>query len=317
MATEATESHPRSGEQLNEWQRRWQQFQLRLNQYSEYILLALPMLILLAVLGIPAIFNTYVSFFHWNGSGWPTTFVGLENYIYLVQDNIIRRSILNTFAWTITMVVVPPMVGLGIALLIDDVWGESLFKTLFFLPYAISFVAIGITWRLMYHADFGVVNSVLRAVGLNTWAQAWLGIPTINTIAMMVAQGWLFSAFAMVVYLAGLRSIPTNLIEASKIDGLSSVQRFRHVTLPMLRPFTTLVVATILFNVLKIFDIIWVMTGGGPFFTSETLAVTMYRLAFSQFRFGQGAAIATVLTILIVVVTVVYIRYNIKREVDY
>jgi ABC-type sugar transport system permease subunit len=134
---------------------------------------------------------------------------------------------------------------------------------------------------------------------------------------MMVAQGWLFSATAMLIYLAGLRSIPSELYEAAKVDGLSPAQRFRYVTLPLLRPFTTFVVATILFNVLKIFDIIWIMTRGGPFFSSETLAVSMYRIAFTQFQFGLGAAVANLLTILIVIVTVFYIRYNIKREVDF
>lgn len=296
---------------------RWQQFQFRFDPYSEYILLGLPFLVLLAVLGIPVVFNTYVSFFAWDGSGWPTTFVGIENYVFMLNDPTIIRSIWNTAIWTVGMLLVPPAVGLGMALLIDDLFGEKLFKTLFFLPYAVSFVAIGITWRLMYNDDFGVVNELLRLVGLGDLAQAWLGIPTVNTVAMMVAQGWLFSAFAMVVYLAGLRSIPEHLVEATRIDGLSRVQRFRYVTFPMLRPFTTLVIATILFRVLKIFDIIWVMTGGGPFFSSETLAVTMYRLAFSQFQFGKGAAVANILTVLIVFVTVLYIRYNVKREVEY
>lgn len=319
MATETEPEGTRSfspGERSG-WRRHWQRLQFRFDPYSEYLLLLPPFLVLFAVLGIPVVFNTYVSFFRWNGSGWPTEFVGASNYTFMLGDATVVTSILNTAAWTVAMVTIPPLVGLGMALLIDDVWGESLFKTLFFLPYAVSFVAIGITWRLMYHPDFGVVNTVFAAIGLESWTQAWLGIPTVNTVAMMVAQGWLFSAFAMVVYLAGLRSVPQHLVEAARIDGLSRVQRFRYVTLPMLRPFTTLVVATILFRVLKIFDIVWVMTGGGPFFSSETLAVTMYRLAFSQFQFGKGAAIANILTVLIVVVTVVYIRYNIQREVEY
>jgi ABC-type sugar transport system permease subunit len=297
--------------------RRWQRFQHRVDPYSELVLTGVPFLVLLLVLGIPVVFNTYVSFFSWNGSGWPTTFVGLENYLFMLNDPNVVRSIWNTAIWTVGMLVVPPAVGLGMALLIDDLMGESLFKTLFFLPYAVSFVAIGITWRLMYNGSFGVVNEVLRAVRLGELAASWLGIPGINTYAMMVAQGWLFAAFAMVVYLAGLRSIPQQIVEATRIDGLSRLQRFRYVTLPMLRPFTTLVIATILFRVLKIFDIIWVMTGGGPFSSSETLAVTMYRLAFSQFKFGKGAAVANILTVLIVVVTVLYIRYNVKREVEY
>lgn len=315
--TETDESPVLPTDRSDGVRRRWQQLQFRFDPYSEYILLGLPFLVLLAVLGIPVLFNTYVSFFAWDGSGWPTTFVGIENYVFMLNDPTIIRSIWNTAIWTAGMLLVPPAVGLGMALFIDDLFGEKLFKTLFFLPYAVSFVAIGITWRLMYNDDFGVVNELLRLVGLGDLAQAWLGIPTVNTVAMMVAQGWLFSAFAMVVYLAGLRSIPEHLVEAARIDGLSRVQRFRYVTFPMLRPFTTLVIATILFRVLKIFDIIWVMTGGGPFFSSETLAVTMYRLAFSQFQFGKGAAVANILTVLIVFVTVLYIRYNVKREVEY
>lgn len=298
-------------------QRHWQRIQHRFDDYAEYILLAAPLLLLFVVLGLPVLFNTYISFFEWNGTGWPEEFVGLSNYAFIFQDDSMVRSTINTALWTVAMVTIPPAVGLGIALLINDLAFESLFKTVFFLPYAISFVAIGIMWQLMYNGNFGVVNEAFRLVGLGELAQSWLGIPWVNTGAMMVAQGWLFAAFAMVVYLAGLQSIPQDLVEAAKIDGLSRVQRFRYVTLPMLRPFTTLVIATILFRVLKIFDIIWVMTGGGPFSSSETLAVSMYRIAFSQFNFGRGAAVANVLTVLIVLATVIYIRYNIKREVDY
>jgi ABC-type sugar transport system permease subunit len=295
----------------------WARLQQRLDPYADYILLAPPGMLLLVLLGLPVMFNVYISFFSWSGTGWPTQFVGLSNYATVFSDESLITSLINTAIWTIGMVTIPPVIGLGTALLIDDIYGERVFKTAFFLPKTISFVAIGIIWTLMYDNDFGVVNTFLQAVGMGGFARAWLGIPTVNTFAIMIAQGWLFSATAMLVYLAGLRSIPPELYEAAEVDGLSKAQQFRHVTLPMLRPFTTFVVATILFNVLKIFDIIWVMTRGGPFFSSETLAVSMYRVAFTQFQFGLGAAIANILTVLIVVVTVVYIRYNIKREVEY
>lgn len=297
--------------------RGWRRIQEALDPYADYVLLSGPFTLLFVLLGIPVVFNLYISFFDWNGTGMPTQFVGLENYVQIFTNSTLLTSVFNTLLWTVVMVTIPPAIGLGTALLIDDLLGERIFKTAFFLPKAISFVAIGIMWTLMYNFEFGVLNSVLRLVGLGEMARAWLGIPTVNTFAMMAAQGWLFAATAMLIYLAGLRSIPTELYEAAEIDGLSRAQTFRHVTFPLLRPFTTLVVATILFNVLKVFDIIWVMTAGGPYFTSETLAVTMYRLAFSQFQFGLGAAVANVLTVLIVVVTVAYIRYNIKREVSY
>jgi len=295
----------------------WTRLQERLDPYADYVLLIPAGALLLVLLGIPVLFNVYISFFSWSGTGWPTEFVGIANYVTFFTNEALVSSLVTTAIWTVGMVTVPPAIGLGTAILIDDVYGERVFKTAFFLPKTISFVAIGIIWILMYSNDFGVVNTALQTVGLGEFARAWLGIPTINTLAMMVAQGWLFSATAMLVYLAGLRSIPPELYEAGKVDGLSRAQEFRYITLPLLRPFTTFIVATILFNVLKIFDVIWVMTRGGPFFTSETLAVSMYRVAFSQFQFGLGAAIANVLTVLIVVVTVLYIRYNINREVDY
>lgn len=316
MDSTTKDADPRVHKDAPTWKVVWQRIQITLDPVAGYIFLAAPLVMLILLLGVPIIFNIYVSFFQWNGTGWPEQFIGLENYLLFFSSQNLVNSVINTVMWTVAMVVIPPIVGLGLALLIDDVTGESLFKTLFFLPYAISFVAVGIMWQLIYNGDFGVLNMILQTIGFGQYAQPWLGVPQLNTFAMMVAQAWLFSGFAMVIYLAGLRSIPAHLIEATRIDGMSRVQRFRHLTLPTLRPFTTLVIATILFNVLKIFGIIYVMTGGGPFYSSETLAVTMYRLAFSQYRFGAGAAVANILTLLIIIVTVIYIRYNIAREVD-
>lgn len=295
----------------------WQRFQNRIDKYSKYILVGTPLAVLALVLGLPILFNIYASFFSWSGTGWPTDFVWFQNYINIIQNETIIRSVINTAIWTVGMVVVPPAVGLGLALLVDGVRGERIFKTLFIVPWAISFVAVAEMWRLMYASPGGVVNTVLVMIGFDQFTRAWLGTPWVNTFAMMVAQGWLQSMTAMIIYLAGLNSIPGSLIEAGKIDGFSRIQQFRYVTLPMLKPFTTLIIAVILFNTLKVFGIIWVMTQGGPFFTSETLAVTMYRVAFSQFQFGAGAAIANVLTLLIITVTVFYLRYNIGDEVEH
>lgn len=316
MGSTAGSTDSRVSNDAPKWKVMWQRLQIKLDPVAEYLFLFAPILMLILILGIPIIFNVYVSFYTWDGTGWPETFVGLQNYELFFSSPNLVNSVINTLMWTVAMIIFPPIVGLGLALLIDDVTGESVFKTLFFLPYAISFVAVAIMWQLIYSGDVGLLNVFLHTIGLGEYARPWLGIPKVNTFAMMVAQGWLFSAFAMVIYLAGLRSIPTHLIEATRIDGMSRPQRFRYLTLPMLRPFTTLVVATILFNVLKIFGIIYVMTGGGPFYSSETLAVTMYRLAFGQYRFGAGAAVANVLTLLIIGVTIIYIRYNIQREVD-
>lgn len=300
----------------NEWRRSLQHFYRRLDPYAEYILLFAPLLLLLLVFGFPIVFNLYISFFAWNGTGWPSVFVGLDHYTAVFTSQTLLHAFYNTILWLVVMLTVPVAVGLGIALLINNIIGRSLFRPLFFLPYTVSFVAIGIMWKLMYNSNFGLVNIFLESVGLEGMTRAWLGTPGLNTYAMMVAQGWLFSALAMVVYLAGLQSIPAYLYEAAEIDGLSRVQQFRYITFPMLGPFTTVILVVIMFNVFKIFDIIWVMTGGGPFMSSETLAVSMYRVAFNQISFGKGAAIANVLFFLTAIVTIGFFHVRSLDEVN-
>ncbi|MBI3961387.1 MAG: sugar ABC transporter permease [Deinococcus sp.] len=265
----------------------------------------------------PILFNIYVSFFDWSGLGPVTNFVGLRNYERLLTDHNLRRALFNTFLWVVGMVTVPVALGMAIALMVDGVRGEVFFKSIFFLPYTISFVAIGVMWKWMYYPDYGVVNSILRHLGLGGLARAWLGIPRVNSFAMMAALAWLLTGFAMVIFLAGLRSIPTEIIEAATLDGLSGWKLFRHILFPLLTPFTTLVGAMVLLNTLKVFDVIYVMTGGGPFFSSETIAVTMYRETFLTFRFGYGAAIANFLFVLVVICTIFAIRQGFKREVKY
>lgn len=293
-----------------------QRAQRRLEDYAGQILITPPLAILALVLGIPILFNIYASFFSWDGTGFPTDFVGFANYGALFSDPTVLRSIGNTILWTVCMVVVPPVIGLFFALLLDGLPGRTVFKAIVFLPYVISFVAVAMMWRVIYNSN-GLLNLVLEAIGFDQFTKAWLGTEFVNTFSMMVTQAWLLAAFAFIVYFAGLQSIPENLLEAGRVGGLSPLERIRYVKVPLLRPFTTVVVATILINVLKIFDVIWVMTEGGPHYTSETLAVTMYRAAFVQYRFGYGAAVANILTLVVIVVAVAYIYTSMRDEVQY
>ena len=269
-------------------------------------------------LAFPIAFNVYVSFFKWKGLGQPTDFIGVGNYAFFLQDPDALRSIQNTLIWVAGMVSAPVVLGLLIAVLVDArVKGEVLFKSIFFLPYTISAVATGVLWEWMYYPSYGALNTILRGLGLEFLARPWLASPPTNTLAMMAALGWSQVGFSMVIFLAGLRSISPELVEASKVDGLSSWQTFRHVAFPLLTPFTTVVVAMSLLNTLKVFDIIFVMTGGGPYFSSETLAVTMYRVTFQTFGFGYGSAVANVLFLIVVVVTVLFIRAMFRQEIRY
>jgi multiple sugar transport system permease protein len=160
----------------------------------------------------------------------------------------------------------------------------------------------------------GVVNAFLREVGLGGLARSWLIIPPWNTIVMLIAFTWQTTGTNMILFLVGLQSIPTDPIEAAKLDGANAFQTFRHITLPLLKPITTVVITLAVVNSFKVFDLIWVMTQGGPYRSSETLAVTMYRESFVQFRLGFGASIASLLSMIVILFSVVYLRSIFRQE---
>jgi ABC-type sugar transport system permease subunit len=271
------------------------------------------------VLLYPIISNLYLSFTSWPGPwGLGTTeFVGLRNYINIFTNPVALKSIKNTFIWVVFQITVPVFLGLFIAIIVDGKKGETIFKSIFFAPFALSGVIVGFIWVIMYDPDYGVINNILRQLALGNLAVAWLGTPSINTVMMNIAYMWSTIGFPVVIFSAGLRSIPKDIINAAKIDGASGWHLFRHVTFPLLTPFTIVVFAMTILNSLKIFDLVFIMTSGGPFRSSETLAFTMYYEAFTLRSYSRGAAMGTVLFLIVTIITVVYLNYMFKREIKY
>ena len=163
-------------------------------------------------------------------------------------------------------------------------------------------------------APGGTINQMLRVVGLGSFARPWLMEPPWNTIAMLVAFTWQTTGTNMTLFLVGLQAIPTDPVEAAKLDGANSFQTFRYIILPLLRPITTVVITIAVVNSFKVFDLIWIMTLGGPYRSSETLAVTMYRESFISFRLGYGAAIANFLSLIVIIFSIIYLRSIFRRE---
>ena len=184
---------------------------------------------------------------------------------------------------------------------------------MFYLPYAVSATSVAVIWGFML-SPVGFIDNVLRAVGLENLATSWLITPPWNTIMMLIAYTWLSTGTNMILFLVGLQNIPTDPIEAAKIDGANTRQLNWYVVFPLLRPVTTVVVTIAVVNGFKVFDLIWVMTQGGPYRSSETLAVTMYRELFVSFRLGYGAAIATILSFIVIMFSIIYLRSIFKRE---
>jgi multiple sugar transport system permease protein len=210
-------------------------------------------------------------------------------------------------------------VGLGLLMalvLTSTVFGRAL-KGVFYLPATISAAAVGVIWFFIFNPDQGILNSSLRLVGLDGLTHTWLTDPPLNTWAMIVAFTWQGLGPTMILFLVGLQSIPREPIEAALVDGATGFRLFWHITLPLLRPITAVVVGISLINSFKVFDIIWAMTQGGPYRSSETLAVTMYRESFVSFHVGYGAAVAVLLTLIVLVLSIFYLRAMFRRVDTY
>jgi multiple sugar transport system permease protein len=278
-----------------------------------FILPALALVVVLLL--VPMFENIYYSFFNWNGIAKPV-FIGISNYARLLVDRDFLISIRNTVIWVGFTLIFPVFGGLLVAVFVDGVRFERFFKSIFFIPLTISFVATGIIWTYMFGKELGVLNNLFELLGLKL-KPSWLtGVP-LNTFSMLIAWTWQQLGTNMVMFLMGLGTIPVEPIEASIIDGANRFETFVHVKLPMLRPITTVVITMAMVNSFKAFDIIYVMTRGGPYHSSETLAVTMFRETFTLFKMGYGSAISIVLSIIVIAVSALYIQRMAKKDLLY
>ncbi len=240
-------------------------------------------------------------------------YVGLANYKYVFTDQNMLLVLRNNLLWLVLFTLVTLTFGLLIALLADRVKYEAVAKSIVFLPMAISFVAAGIIWKFMYDfqpagaPQIGTVNAVLSAVIPGYQPQAWLFNTATNNIALIVVGIWMWTGFAMVILSAGIKGIPTDVLEAARIDGANEFQIFRFVTMPLLAPTITVVATTLIIDVLKIFDIVYVMTNGN--LNTEVIANRMYKEMFNYHNYGRASAIAVILLVAIIPVMIL----NIKR----
>lgn len=257
---------------------------------------------------LPLAWSFVVSTWSWNGLGEPTP-IGLDNYFRAMGDPLFLGAFRNTAVWLLAAVTIPTMAGLGLAVLLDrPLRASRLYKSIFYLPVTLSLVVVGQVWIWIYQPDWGLLNTVLRGLGLDDLARAWLGNPGTSLMAVIVAWCWQQTALSLILYLAALTTIPRELLEAASIDGATGWQQFRRIIVPLLRPASVVVISLAVINTLKGFDIVFILTKGGPFHTSDNLAMLMYSETFFKYRVGYGAAIAAALFALAIVVIVVYFR---------
>ena len=287
----------------------WSRLSQRIAPYG----FLLPALILVGVLLIwPFLRSAYLSFTDYKGIG-ATNWIGLDNYRQLIDDPILSRSMTNTLYWVIGTLILPVGLGLLIAVASFDLKGGAFYRLPFLMPYALSGTAIATVWEFMLTRD-GALNGVLEGAGLESLTRSWLLRPPLNTYAMILASTWQAVGVSVLLFLIGLQVIPRDPIEAARLDGAEGWRLFWDMTFPLLRPMTIVTVGISLVNSLKTFDIIWIMTQGGPYRSSETLAVTMYRQTFVLFEHGYGAAISVVLSVIVLIVSLLYLTRTLRTS---
>jgi multiple sugar transport system permease protein len=273
-------------------------------------LFLLPAVALVAVLMIvPFLDTVWRSFFVDNG--FTSTWAGLDNYVALFTSSGFGLTVLNTLMWVAGTLAFPVVIGLLVAVGTFGLRWGNLARFGLVLPYALSGAATAVVWTFVLRDD-GALNGLLAAVGLGDLEQGWLLHWPLNTVVMILASTWQGTGVAVILFLIGLQAIPPSIIEAARLDGAGGFRLFWHVTLPQLRPVTVVVVGISVVNSLKTFDIVWLLTQGGPGTASETLALSMYRETFTLARYGAGAAVAVVLTVIVVAASWVYLRRQLR-----
>lgn len=274
-----------------------------------------PALVFVAVMMIaPVIFTVWLSFNEWSGGVRQNPeWIGLDNYRHLVDDPRFADALMRTFGFTVAAVVIETVLGVAIAVLLNrEFLARGLVRTLFLLPMVATPVAIALVWRLMYEPNLGVLNDVLATIGLG---QAdFVADPDTAMRYLIVVDVWQWTSIIVLIVAASLAAQPVEVYEAGAIDGASQWQMFWRITLPMIRPAIVVAVAFRMIDALKTFDIIWVITQGGPGFASETLNLYIYKQNFEAQNLGYAASMLNVFFAIVVGLSLLVLRFRRTRS---
>ncbi|WP_028549549.1 carbohydrate ABC transporter permease [Paenibacillus sp. UNC451MF] len=263
---------------------------------------------------IPVFWSAYYGFFDWKGIG-AAKFIGLDNYAEVIKDPIFWKSFKNNMLIVAASVFGQVPIALVLAiLLMKSTLFQRMIRASIFMPMVLSSVVVGIIWGYIYHPQIGILNFLLENLGLASWKKAWLSDPKISMYAIMVPIIWNFIGPYMIMFIAALQNISPEIDDASQIDGVGPVRKLFVITLPMIWDTIKVAVVLCISGSLKAFDLIYVMTGGGPAHSTELLASYMYNNTFNVFRYGYGSAVSTAIIILSMAL-IVGSQYLMKREV--
>ncbi|WP_106769205.1 carbohydrate ABC transporter permease [Paenibacillus faecalis] len=279
-----------------------------------FIALALlpALLLFLVFVIVPVFWSMYYGFFNWKGLG-EAKFIGLDNYVEILNDPVFWRALRNNLIIVASSIIGQIPIALILALLLlRNSFFSRLIRSAVFMPMVLSTVVVGLIWGYIYHPQFGLANKVLEIIGLESWTRAWLSDPKVNMLAISIPINWSNIGPYMVIFIAALQNISSEINDAAKIDGATGWKKLTRVTLPMI--WGTVIVTLILCisGSLKAFDHVIVMTGGGPAQSTELLATYMYNNTFDVYRYGYGSAVSTM--IIIISALLITINYVLTRR---
>jgi raffinose/stachyose/melibiose transport system permease protein len=261
-------------------------------RFLPWLFLAPALAIYSVVVVYPMVYSAWLSLFRWDGVSPTKVFVGLENYgILLTQNDVFWIALKNNAIWLVAALLLPTSTGLGLAILLNSKFrGSHIFRSVFYFPSVLSLAVVGLIWTWIYHPD-----------------------PNIALYPVIIAATWNAVGLPMLLYLAGLQTIPEELLEAAKVEGAGPIRRFLYITFPLLRETTLIVLAITAINALKAYDIIYAMTNGGPANRTQLLSTWMYFLTYNYNQVGLGTAIAVVLFSLTLIFAIPYIRFMTRK----
>ncbi len=285
---------------------------MRLHRMAPYLFL-LPAVVLLCVfVYVPVVENFRYSLYKWGSFNPRWEWVGLGNYAELFRDPIFYKSIVNNTVYALVSVFFQVCGALGLAALLEQARFSSawkwFFRTALFLPSVLPITVVGFMWQLLYQPAVGLIDQLLHALGLGSFSHAWLGEEKTALLSVVMVSQWQWTGYIMVLFIVAIRAIPSELYESMKIDGANRLQQFWYVTVPGVRDTTLVMLVITVLGAFKVFDIVWVMTVGGPNHASEVLGSYMYQSAFRNDVVGYASTIATVIFLITLLLSVAQIR---------
>ncbi|MCY4021493.1 MAG: sugar ABC transporter permease [Chloroflexi bacterium] len=280
----------------------------RLSKLAPYLWI-LPALTVYGIFKLyPLVSGLQMSLLRWDGIEEPR-YIGLRNFEKILSDEMTLTVLMNNVHYAVGTVVGKIVLSLILAILLHQALkGRTFYRTSLFMPVVMSFVVVGVLWSWLFNPQFGLINSFLRGLGLDFLVQDWLGDAAVALNSLILVDIWKWYGFHMVIFLAGLQSIPDELYEAARIDGASVWQQFLHVTLPMLQPVMIVNVTISLMGAFNVFDIPFIMTAGGPANATNVMALHIYIRGFKFYRFGYSAALSYVLLVIVTLVAAIQLK---------